>query len=96
MNKETNSFDCDIKLNYEAKIECKMISANCNTLLNACDYSHTYSCLAFSSSNLIHIYDPSKIKTYFTLKGHKQRVNVVRWIDSHKNRVTYNLIYRMN
>ena len=65
-------------------IQCKMISANCNTLLNAADYSETHRCLAFSSSNLIHIYDPFNYKTHLTLRGHKQRVNVVRWVDSSK------------
>lgn len=74
-------------------LSCKMIAANCNTLLNGADYSHTYSCLAYASSNLVHIYDPQGIKTHFTLKGHKQRVNVVRWIDSHKSRVNFSIIF---
>jgi len=63
-------------------IECKMIAANCNTILNGADYSSTFSCLAYASSNLIHIYDPFNYKTHLTLRGHKERVNVVRWVDS--------------
>lgn len=73
-------------------VKCKMISANSNTLLNGADYSQAYSCLAYASSNLIHIYDVNRIKTHFTLKGHKQRVNVVRWVDSHKSKVSLQLI----
>jgi hypothetical protein len=69
------------------EINCKMISANCNTLLNGADYSNKYNCLAFVSSNLVHIYDPKSVKTYLTLRGHKGRANVVRWMESHKNKV---------
>jgi len=59
-----------------------MISTNCNALLNACDYSDEYKCLAFVSSNLIHIYDTNRVKTFLTLKEHTQRANSVRWIKS--------------
>ncbi len=75
-------------------IKCKMISANCNTLLNGTSYSETYSCLAYVSSNLIHIYSPSEIKTQFSLKGHKQRVNSVKWIDNQKYKVKIYLFLR--
>jgi hypothetical protein len=74
-------------IDTDNEIKCKMISANCNTLLNGADYSNTYSCLAYVSSNLIHIYDTKSVKTYLTLKGHNERANVVRWIDSRKIRV---------
>jgi len=71
------------------KLKCKMIAANCNTLLNGADYSNSYSCLAYVSSNLIHIYDTKSMKTYLTLKGHNERANTVRWMDSAKIRVKY-------
>jgi hypothetical protein len=70
-------------------LKCKMITANCNTLLNGADYSNTYSCLAYVSSNLIHIYDTKSMKTYLTLKGHNERANNVRWMDSTKTRVRF-------
>jgi hypothetical protein len=85
MIKENNSNS--LSKNSDEIIKCKMITANCNTLLNGVEYSQTYSCLAYTSSNLIHIYDPVSCKTFATLRGHKQRVNVVRWIDSNKNKV---------
>ncbi len=78
-----------IEQSEHTEIKCKMISANCNTLLNGADYSNTHACLAYTSSNLIHVYDPSGVKTHFTLKSSSDRVNVVRWIDSTKNRVRY-------
>jgi hypothetical protein len=74
----------------ENELKCKMIAANCNTLLNGADYSNTYNCLAYASSNLIHIYDIKSVKTHLTLKGHTERTNVVRWMDSHKKRVKLN------
>lgn len=64
------------------EIKNKMITSNCNAILNACDYSNDFNCLAFISANLIHIYDTKTIKTYLTLKGHSQRANSVRWINS--------------
>ena len=69
------------------EIKCSMISANCNTLLNGADYNMSYNVLAFASSNLIHINDLKTVKTYLTLKGHTQRVNSVKWLNSHKNKV---------
>lgn len=81
MIQSNNPIDSDLEL------KCKMIAANCNTLLNGADYSNTYNCLAYVSSNLIHIYDTKSVKTHLTLKAHKERANVVRWMDSHKNRV---------
>jgi hypothetical protein len=86
MIKSNNLVDTDNEL------KCKMIAANCNTLLNGADYSNTYNCLAYVSSNLIHIYDTKSVKTYLTLKGHNERANVVRWMDSRKNRV--NKLYK--
>ena len=77
----------NIPIETDNELKSKMISANCNTLLNGADYSNTYSCLAYVSSNLIHIYDTKSVKTHLTLKGHQERLNVVRWMDSHKNRV---------
>ena len=77
----------NIPIETDNELKSKMISANCNTLLNGADYSNTYSCLAYVSSNLIHIYDTKSVKTHLTLKGHQERANVVRWMDSHKNRV---------
>jgi hypothetical protein len=65
-------------------VKMKMIATNCNTLLRGADYSDDYSCLAYASDNLIHIYDPKKMKTYLTLKKHKQRVNGVKWLQSKK------------
>lgn len=76
--------------NNSDKIKCKMIAANCNTVLNAADFDNKWQTLAYASSNLIHIYDTIKAKTYLTLKGHSQRVNVVRWINSHKSQVFIN------
>jgi len=73
-------------MNLENKpdIESVMISSNCNTVLNACDYINDWHCLAFVSANLIHIYDTKKVKTYLTLRGHSQRANSVRWINKAK------------
>lgn len=82
-NKDQNK-SCSISSNNLFKN--RMISANCNTLLNGADYSDSYRCLAYTSSSLVHIYDPFGYKTNLTLKGHKQRVNGVKFIDSHKNK----------
>lgn len=72
------------------KTECQkdnlnnvMISSNCNTVLNACDYSNYWKCLAFVSANLINIYDTLRVKSFLTLKGHNQRANSVRWLNNH-------------
>jgi len=68
--------------NNKEDINSIMISSNCNAVLNSSDYSDQYNCLAFTSANLIHIYDTNKVKTFLTLKGHAQRANSVRWIKS--------------
>jgi WD40 repeat protein len=69
---------------------CSMVSANCNTLLNGVDYSSSKNVLAYTSSNLIHIYNIEKVRTYLTLRGHTQRVNSVKFMDSHKIKVITN------
>ena len=66
-------------------IKTKLICANVNTCLKCADYSKQYKCLIYGSSNLIHIYDPEKCKTYLTLKGHTDRVNSVKWINNNNN-----------
>ena len=63
-------------------IKTKCICANVNTCLKCADYSKKYKCLIYGSSNLIHVYDPYKCKTYLTLKGHNDRVNSVKWINN--------------
>lgn len=73
-------------LDNKVEIKCKMIAANSNTMLNSADYSDAKDALAYASANLIHIYSPKKVKTFLTLKGHKDRVNGVKWIDSYKNK----------
>ena len=65
-------------------INCEFISANTNTTLHCLDYNQHYNILAYGSHNLIHINNPSEVKTYFTLKGHSKRVNVIKFIDNHK------------
>jgi hypothetical protein len=78
----------NLKVKYNPEgINLKMIAANCNTLLNGCAYNNTFNVLAYASSNLIYIYDTISVKSYLNLSGHKDRVNVVRWIDSSKNKV---------
>ena len=66
-------------------IKTKFICANVNTCLKCADYSKKYKCLIYGSSNLIHVYDPYKCKTYLTLKGHNDRVNSVKWINNNIN-----------
>ena len=61
-----------------------MICANTNTTLHCLDYNQHYNILAYGSHNLIHINNPSEVKTYLTLKGHTKRVNVIKFIDNHK------------
>jgi len=73
-----------MNLENQKEIESIMIASNCNTVLNACEYSNYWKCLAFVSANIIHIYDTVKVKTYLTLKGHGQRANSVRWINNTK------------
>ena len=68
-------------------INSVMISSNCNAILNACEYSDEWKCLAFVSANLIHIYDTEKVKTFLTLKSHTQRANSVRWIKNSDSKV---------
>jgi hypothetical protein len=70
-------------------IKCSMITANSNTLLNGADYNMSYNVLAYASSNLIHINDIKSVKTFLTLKSHSQRVNSVKWVNSHKYKVNY-------
>lgn len=65
-------------------IESKFISSNANTVLKCADYSKRAKCFAFGSSNLIHLYSPSKCKTFLTLNHHTDRVNGVKWIDNNK------------
>ena len=65
-------------------INCEMICANTNTTLHCLDYNQHYNILAYGSHNLIHINNPSEVKTYLTLKGHTKRVNVIKFIDNHK------------
>jgi hypothetical protein len=74
-------------MNVEENIKCSMIAANCNTLLSGADYNMNYEVLAYASANLIHIYDIKTVKTHLTLKGHSDRVNSVKWMNSNKNRV---------
>ena len=65
-------------------INCQYISANVNTVLHCLDYNQHFNCLAYGSNNLIHINNPNEVKTYLTLKGHQNRVNVVKFMDNHK------------
>ena len=65
-------------------INCDFICANANTSLHCLDYNQHYNILAYGSHNLIHINNPSEVKTYFTLQGHSKRVNVIQFIDNHK------------
>lgn len=71
-----------MSLESQNEINNVMIASNCNTVLNACDYSNYWKCLSFVSANLVHIYDTVKVKTFLTLKGHGQRANSVKWIDN--------------
>ena len=65
-------------------INCEFICANTNTVLHCLDYNPHYNILAYGAHNLIHINNPSEIKTYLTLRGHSKRVNVIKFIDNHK------------
>ena len=65
-------------------INCEFICANTNTVSHCLDYNHHYNILAYGSHNLIHINNPSEVKTYLTLKGHTKRVNFIKFIDNHK------------
>ena len=67
-------------------INCDFICANTNTTLHCLDYNKHYNCLAYGSHNLIHINNPSEVRTYLTLKGHSKRVNVIKFIDNQKAR----------
>ena len=69
-------------MSNESLINCELICANTNTTLHCLDYNKHYNCLAYGSHNLIHINNPSEIKTYLTLKGHSKRVNVIKFIDN--------------
>ena len=71
-------------MSNESLINCELICANTNTTLHCLDYNKHYNCLAYGSHNLIHINNPSEIKTYLTLKGHSKRVNVIKFIDNQK------------
>jgi hypothetical protein len=68
-------------------VKMKMIAANCSTLLRGADYSDDYSCLAYASDNLIHVYDPRQMKTHLTLRKHSQRINGVKWLQNKKLKV---------
>ena len=68
----------------DSLINCELICANTNTTLHCLDYNIHYNCLAYGSHNLIHINNPSEVKTYLTLKGHSKRVNVLKFIDNQK------------
>ena len=71
-------------MSNQSLINCELICANVNTTLHCLDYNKHYNCLAYGSNNLIHINNPSEIKTYLTLKGHSKRVNVLKFIDNKK------------
>jgi hypothetical protein len=71
-----------------------MIAANCNTLLNGADFNMNYGILAYAAANMVHIYDVKSVRTQLTLKGHTDRVNSVKWMNSHKCKVLL-IYYRM-
>ena len=71
-------------MSNESLINCEFICANTNTVLHCLDYNKQYNILAYGSHNLIHINNPSEVKTYFTLKGHSKRVNVIKFINNNK------------
>ena len=71
-------------MSNEPLINCEFICANPNTVSHCLDYNHHYNILAYGSHNLIHINNPSEVKTYLTLKGHTKRVNIIKFIDNHK------------
>jgi len=79
------------KIEKNDLVTLEMISANCNCNLNSIDYSPKYGDFAFSSSNLIHIYNLKLQKTEMTLKGHalNSRINTVKFL---KERITPSLI----
>jgi WD40 repeat protein len=79
-------------MNVDENIKCAMIASNCNTLLNGADYNMSYGVFAYAAANLVHIYDIKSVKTWLTLKGHTDRVNSVKWMNSHKLKVRlYNI-----
>ena len=71
-------------MSKEPLINCDLICANANTVLHCLDFNKHYNILAYGSHNLIHINNPTEVKTYFTLKGHSKRVNVIKFIDNQK------------
>ena len=61
------------------------IACNLNTVFRAFDFQKENNLIAYSSANLVCILDQWHIKgkypkVLFTLNGHSERVNAVRWI----------------
>ena len=62
-------------------VEPISIATNLNTVFGAFDYSAENDLIAYASANLICIMTLEKQpKVLFTLNGHKDRVNSVRWL----------------
>jgi WD40 repeat protein len=69
------------------KVENLTIATNLNTVFNAFDFNKENGLIAYVSSNLVCIlqqdfYFKKYPKVLLTLKGHKERVNAVRWLNS--------------
>jgi WD40 repeat protein len=67
------------------KIENLSIATNLNTVFDAFDFCPQNKLIAYASSNLVcileqHHYHSQYPKVLLTLKGHKERVNAVRWL----------------
>lgn len=63
-----------------------MIAANCNTVINALEYNKDIKLIAYAAANSVLILDPYHInnsipKVIFSLRGHKDRINAVQWLD---------------
>jgi WD40 repeat protein len=66
----------------EININNLLISGSCNSEYENFDWFG--SVVAYGCDNLIYIYDTVQIKILCTLKGHKGRVNCVRFFDDGK------------
>lgn len=66
----------------DIKINNLLISGSCNSEYENFDWFGQI--VAYGCDNLVYIYDTDKIKILCTLKGHKGRINCVRFFDNGK------------
>jgi len=67
----------------EAKVKLRYVSVGCNKLANCASWGSN-GLLAYGASRFVALYSAEQYQVIATLRGHKDRVNVVKWLNENE------------